>query len=82
MGGIRTAPRRNEPLRSSGPYQTDRQSRPVKTDHFCSLPCELNREPCPLCLEQRRSDEERQKPEEGKPSLKFRPFAALSSRNL
>lgn len=53
----------------------------MKTESFCSLSCELNREPCPHCLDQRRSEEERKKPEEGQPSLKFRPFAGLALTN-
>jgi hypothetical protein len=50
--------------------------RPV-SEHFCSLPCELSREPCDLCLAQRRHKTSQKDLEEGRPTLRYNPFANL-----
>lgn len=46
-------------------------------DHFCSLECKTKGEPCDLCVAQRKKREEDKLRAEGKPTLKFNPFAAL-----
>ena len=46
-------------------------------EHFCSLGCEAKGEPCDLCTGQRKKIEEDKLRAEGKPTLKYSPFAAL-----
>ncbi len=50
--------------------------RPI-SDHYCSLPCELAREPCDLCQAQRRHKANQKAQAEGKPTLTHNPFASL-----
>lgn len=46
-------------------------------EHFCSDRCEITGEPCDLCMAQRRKKADDKALAEGKPTLKYNPFATL-----
>jgi hypothetical protein len=46
-------------------------------EHWCSEACEEAMKPCDLCLAQRRKRESDKNLSEGKPTLKYNPFAGL-----
>jgi hypothetical protein len=51
-------------------------------EHYCSLGCESEGEPCGLCLAQRRKLVEDKLRTEGLPTLKYQPFANLKKAKV